>query len=94
MRVGDHDSALGSPQQTSTDTEKSTSEDVEATNIGMLGGKQADSVNTVADTTEGQSDLNTELVDEGSTEETEDGEGAVKRGVLVNKAISLQFWKN
>jgi hypothetical protein len=35
MRVGDHDGALGSPQQTSTNTEESASEDVKARNIGV-----------------------------------------------------------
>ncbi len=82
MGVGDHNSALGSPQQTSTNTEKSTSEDVEAWNIGMLGCKQADSVNAVTNTTKGKGGLNTELVDESATEETEDREGAVDGRIL------------
>ena len=82
MGVGDHNGALGSPQQTSTNTEKSTSEDVETWNIGMLGGKQADGVNAVTNTTKGEGGLNTELVDESSTEETEDREGAINGRVL------------
>jgi hypothetical protein len=55
MWVGDHNCTLGSPQQTSTNTEESTSEDVEATNIGVFGGQQADRVNAVPNTTEGKS---------------------------------------
>lgn len=82
MGVGDHYGTLGSPQQTSTNTEKSTSEDVEAWNIGMLGGKQADSVNAVPNTTKGEGGLDTELVDESATEEAEDREGAVDGCVL------------
>jgi hypothetical protein len=82
MGVGDHNGALGSPQQTSTNTEKSTSEDVETWNIGMHGDKQADSVNAVTNATKGEGGLDTELVDESSTEETKDREGAVHGRVL------------
>jgi hypothetical protein len=55
MRVGDHNGTLGSPQQTSTNTEESTSEDVEASNIGVFRGKQADGVDAIPNTTEGES---------------------------------------
>lgn len=82
MGVGDHNGALGSPQQTSTNTEKSTSEDVETWNVGMLRDKQADGVNAVTNTTKGEGGLDTELVDESPTEETEDCEGAVDGRVL------------
>lgn len=82
MGVGDHNGALGSPQQTSTNTEKSTSKDVETWNIGMLRDKQADGVNAVTNTTKREGGLDTELVDESSTEETEDREGAIKGSVL------------
>jgi len=34
-RVGEHDGSLGSPQQTSADTEKSTGEDVESSHVRM-----------------------------------------------------------
>ena len=46
--------------------------------------QQADSVDAVADATERESDLNTELVYEGATKEGEDSEGAVESGVLCH----------
>jgi len=77
-----HDSSLCGPQETRTDTQKSTCKDVEASNTGMNRGKQADGVDTISNSSKCQGHLNTESVDESSTEETEDCEGTVQSGVL------------
>jgi len=89
--VGEHDGSLGSPQQTSADTQKSTGEDVEASHARMDRDQQADCVYTIANTSEGQGHLNTQSVDESSTKETEDGESTIQGGVLQSEVISLQF---
>jgi hypothetical protein len=44
--------------------------------------EKRDGIDAVSKTTEGEADLNTQLVDEGSAEEGEDGEGGVKSSVL------------
>lgn len=80
--IGDHDGALGGPEETGADTEPDTSKDVEAEHIGVDGDQQADRVQAVTNTTESESPLNTDPVDNGSTEETEDGESAVEGSVL------------
>jgi hypothetical protein len=91
MRVGDHNGTLGGPQQTSTDTQKSAGEDVEATNISMLRGKQADGIDAIANTTQGESKSNTQPVDDGATEETEYSECAVQGSVLFHPSSACNF---
>jgi hypothetical protein len=49
----------------------------------MNGGQERDGVNAVSDASKSKSPLNTDSVDESSTEETKDGEGTVEGGVLV-----------
>lgn len=83
QRIRDHDGALSSPQQTSTDTKQHTSEDIEAEDIRMNRDQQADGIDTVSDTSKGQSPLDTDLVDESSTKETEDRKRTVERRVLI-----------
>ena len=82
MGVRNHDGSLSSPQKASTDTEQGTSEDIETCNIGVDRDQQADGVNAVSDASKSQSHLNTQSVDESSTEETEDCESTVESGVL------------
>lgn len=48
----------------------------------MHGDKEGNRVDAVTDTTEGKGSLDTQTVDEGTSEETNRGEGAVKSGVL------------
>lgn len=48
----------------------------------MEGLEERDGVNHVSDTTKGQGKLDTDLVDDGTTKETEDGEGGVESSVL------------
>jgi hypothetical protein len=73
---------LGSPEQTSTYTEKGTGKDVEATDTGMFRGEQADGIDAVSNSAKGESALDTEFVDKGATEETKDSEGRVESRVL------------
>ena len=73
---------MGSPEQTSTYTEKGTSKDIETTDVGMFRGEQTDSIDAVSNSTKGKSALDTEFVDEGATEETKDSEGGVESRVL------------
>lgn len=90
-RVGEHDGSLGSPQQTSADTEKSTGEDVEASHARMDRDQQADCVYAISNTSKCQGQLNTQSVDESSTKETEDGESTIQGGILKSKVISFQL---
>lgn len=81
-RIGDHDCALSSPEESSTETKPSTSEDVETLDILVDGDQERDSIETITETTEGESILNTKAVDNGSTNETKHSEGGVERSVL------------
>ena len=83
-RVGNHDGSLGSPEETCTDTEEDTGEEREAIVGAVNGAEQAASVDGITNTTKGEAGSDTEPVDEGTTEETEDGEGAVESSVLKN----------
>ena len=82
QRVGHHDGALSSPQQTSADTQEGARENVEAGDILVNRDEEGNGVEAVADTTKGQSDADTQTVDNGTSEETNHGEGTVERSVL------------
>lgn len=92
--VGDHDDALGGPQETGTDTEESTSEDVEAVDLFVDGDQQRDGVEAVANTAQAQTHANTETVDNTTGSETDDGKSRVQSSVLgycqLGKRIKLQ----
>ena len=49
----------------------------------MDGNQQTDGVDAIADAAESECPLNTELVDDGATKETEDSKCAVEGGVLI-----------
>lgn len=82
-RVRDHNGALGSPEETSADTEKCTSNDVEGVDMVVNRDEQSDDVDTVSETTKRHGDLDTETVDKRSTKETKHGKGGVDGGVLI-----------
>lgn len=94
-RVRHHDGTLGSPEKTSTNTEESSSEDVEATNRGVDRDKQADCVEAVASTSESEAGLDAELVDESTAEEGEDCKSRVQCSVLSHMVVSegSDYWK-
>jgi hypothetical protein len=57
--------------------------------------EQRDSIDTVSKTTEGQAELDTQFVDEGSAEEREYSEGGVESSVLKrNVSISDKFTRS
>lgn len=82
QRVGHHDGALSSPQQTSANTQESTSKDVEAGDILVDRDEQGNRVKTVTNTTKGQRGANTQTVDNGTGEETNHGKGTVEGNIL------------
>lgn len=84
-RVRHHNGTLRSPQQTSTDAQKGTGEDVETGSIGVNRDQQTNRVNAVSNATNRQCKAHTHAVDESASKETDDGEGTVERGVLKSK---------
>ena len=52
MGIGNHDGSLCSPQETSTDTQKSSSKNVETVDTFMNRNQQTDSVEGISNTTE------------------------------------------
>lgn len=89
LGIGDHDGALSRPEQTSTDSEKCAGEDVETTNMRMFGGEQTDGIDAVSDTAKGESNLDTQFIDNGATEEAKNGEGGIESCVLQNVTCQL-----
>ncbi|KAI9645691.1 hypothetical protein NHQ30_006433 [Ciborinia camelliae] len=73
------------------DTKECTSEDIEATNICVNRGEKRDCVNAISNTTEGQTNLDTQFIDEGSTEESKNCKGRIKSGVLGNIILAKEF---
>lgn len=82
LRVGEDDSTLCSPEQTSANTEQGTCKDVEPTNILVDGDEERNGIDAVTNATEGKSYLNTKFVDESSTKKAKDSEGAIESSVL------------
>ncbi len=89
MGVGHHDCSLRSPQQTCTYTKQCTSKDVEAKNIGLYRGEQAQGVDAVTDSTKGQGDLDSKTVNKCSTKEGKYGECAIEGNVLLRISIAV-----
>ena len=85
-----HDSALCGPEKTGAQTKEDTSEDTEASNRLVNGNEQADGVDAVADAAERQRPLDTEPVDEATTEETKDGKSGVEGRVLMTISDNVQ----
>lgn len=82
MRVRNHDGTLCSPEETRTNTQERSSKNVETADRSVDGNKQADSVDTIANSSESQGELDTQLVDESSSKETENSKGRVESSVL------------
>lgn len=82
QRIGHHDGTLRSPQQTSANTEERAGENVEAGDILVNRDEEGNRVETVTNTTKGESGTNTQTVDNGTSEETNHSEGTVQRNVL------------
>jgi hypothetical protein len=82
--IGGHDSSLRSPQETGTDTEKTTGGDVEGIDMPISCDQKTDGVKAVAKASKRQRKLDTQYVDECATEETEDSERAIESCVLVD----------
>ena len=76
-RVGHHDGALGTPEQTGAHTEKRASKGSEAQVLGVIVAQIGSHINRVANATEREGSADTELVGEGAGEETNDSEGRV-----------------
>ncbi|KFY15527.1 hypothetical protein V492_01934 [Pseudogymnoascus sp. VKM F-4246] len=81
-RVGHHDCALGGPEETGADTEERAGEVVEPVDLEVQREEQGERVDAVAEAAEGEGGADTETVDEGAGEETDDGKGAVQGDVL------------
>lgn len=81
-RVSQHDSTLSRPQDTRTDAEPRTSEDVEPGNMVVNRNEKTDCIETISDSTKGKRNSKSNSVDDGAGEESENGEGAVQRCVL------------
>lgn len=77
---------MGSPEETSAETEKRTSEDIKASHAEVNREEKRQSVDTVSKSSESESKLDTEDIDEGSTEEGEDGKGRVESDVLFTES--------
>lgn len=82
-RVGQHDGPLRRPQHTGANTQQGASEDVEAGDARMDGHEKTDGVDAVTNATKGQRKPDPQTVDDGTGKETDDGEGAVQRGILA-----------
>lgn len=82
--IGNHNGALGRPEQTGADAQEHAGKDVEARDIGVDRGEQAGGVDAVANASKGECVLDAELVDKGATKETKDGKRAVQGRVLCN----------
>lgn len=82
--IGNHNGALGRPEQAGADAQEHAGKDVEARDIGVDRGEQAGGVDAVADASKGEGVLDAELVDKGAAEETKDGKRAVQGRVLCN----------
>lgn len=90
--IRDHDGALRSPKQGSAETKPDTSKNVEARNMLVDRDEKTDSVETVANTTEGKTKLDTKLVDKSAAENTNHSKSTVERGVLApSQHIDLQL---
>jgi hypothetical protein len=77
LGVGDHDRALCGPEQTGANTQPSTGPNVESCDAGVDRDQKTNCIDTVSRATEGQGPFHTELIDEGSSEDTEDCECTV-----------------
>jgi hypothetical protein len=75
--VRGHNSALSGPQEASSNLKKCTGEDVKTRNIAVNRGEEAEGIDTISNTTEGDSELNAELVGKRSTKETDGCEDAI-----------------
>lgn len=88
--IGDHNHTLGGPQETSTDTEESTGENVEAIDWLVDGDQQGDGVETVTDTAHSQTNAHTKTVNDRAGGETDDGKGRVQSRVLLEGWLDLK----
>lgn len=68
--VGHHNGTLCSPQETGTDTEQGTGEDQESAVLSVRVTEQTGRVDTVTQSTKRQCKFDTQLVDKGSGEES------------------------
>jgi len=68
---------LSSPKETSTEAEESTSKDVKASNTVVDRENKGHSIDAVSKSTQGESKLDTKLVDKSTTEEGEYGKGGI-----------------
>ena len=81
--VRHHDGTLGAPQQTSAYTEQRTGESGEAQVLCVVVGQVRRHINGIANTANGQSSADAELVGEGSGEKANNGEGRVQSRVCA-----------
>lgn len=101
-RITHHNSALCRPKQTSADTQHCTSKDQESGVLSVIVAKKSSDIERVTEATKGKSQADAEPVGDGSSEESDDGEGGVEGGVgvigwlLINLSTStwskLAFW--
>ena len=82
-RVRRHDSALTSPQKTSSNTQQSTSNNGESLVLVMVVIEERASVEDIGGATCGKGEMGSEDVVDTTTEDSEDSEGGVECGVGV-----------
>jgi hypothetical protein len=80
---------LCSPQDTSAKTQEGTGENIEPVHIGVQGNEQANRVETVSDTANGDGNPNTNPIDNGACHEANDGEDGVEGRVLQESKVRL-----
>ncbi len=87
--IRDHDSTLGSPQQTGANTQKCSREDIKAWYVLVDRNEQANCINAVANAAKREGNLYTELVDKSTAKEGKYSEGAIECCILYYKIVSL-----
>ena len=90
-RIAHHDCALRRPQAARAGAEKSTGEDDESLVLGVVVAQEAGNIDTVAHPTKRQRKFDSDQVNRGAGEESDDGEGRVEGdvGIVGGRPIQL-----
>lgn len=91
MRITHHDGALGTPEKTSTDTEKGTGEDQEADIFVVVVRQKRGDVEEIPKTTDKQGQLKADPVGDGAGEETDNGKSTVQGGVGIANILRVDL---
>lgn len=82
-RIRHHDRALSSPQKSGANTEKRTCEDNKGHVLSMRVAQERSRINTISQSSNRQSQAKAQTIGKSSSEETNDGKGAVEGRVCV-----------